>query len=146
MPVWKVSLKHYHSSGKCYWSEHANEKKVAGILSHIYHVLMKHGTQTKYCTHTAEHNVSLRNGTLTLLTNHYIDVIMTTCGVSNHQPNGCLLNRLFGRRSKKTSKLRVTGLCAGNSQGTVNSPHKWPVTRKMFPFDDVIMIWPSMFS
>ena len=23
----------------------------------------------------------------------------------------------------------------------VNSPHKWPVTRKMFPFDDVIMRW-----
>ena len=22
----------------------------------------------------------------------------------------------------------------------VNSPHKWPVTRKMFPFDDVIML------
>ena len=21
----------------------------------------------------------------------------------------------------------------------VNSPHKWPITRKMFPFDDVIM-------
>ena len=28
-------------------------------------------------------------------------------GVSNHQPHGCLLNRLFRRRSKKTSKLRV---------------------------------------
>ena len=24
--------------------------------------------------------------------------------------------------------------------GPVNSPHKWPVTRKMFPFDDVIML------
>ena len=36
--------------------------------------------------------------------------------VSNHQPHDCLLNRLFRRRSKKTSKLRVTGLCAGNSQ------------------------------
>ena len=37
-------------------------------------------------------------------------------GVSNHQPHDCLLNRLlFRRRSKKTSKLRVTGLCAGNS-------------------------------
>ena len=35
--------------------------------------------------------------------------------VSNHQPHDCLLNRLFGRWSKKTSKLRVTGLCAGNS-------------------------------
>ena len=60
-------------------------------------------------------------------------------GVSNHQPHGCLLNRLFRRRSKKTSKLRVTGLCVGNSPGPVNSPQKGPVTRKMFPFDDVIM-------
>ena len=59
--------------------------------------------------------------------------------VSNHQPRDCLLNRLFRLRSKKTSKLRVTSLCAGNSPGPVNSPHKWPVTRKMFPFDDVIM-------
>ena len=61
--------------------------------------------------------------------------------VSNHQPHGCLLNRLFRRRSKKTSKLRVTGLCVGNSPGPVNSPHKGPVTRKMIPFDDVIMCW-----
>ena len=60
-------------------------------------------------------------------------------GVSNHQPHGCLLNRLFRRRSKKTSKDRVTDLCAGNSPGPVNSRHKGPVTRKMFPFDDVIM-------
>ena len=59
--------------------------------------------------------------------------------VLNHQPHDCLLNRLFKRRSTKTSKLRVTGLCTGNSPGPVNSPHKWPVTRKMFPFDDVIM-------
>ena len=59
--------------------------------------------------------------------------------VSNHQPHHCLLNRLFRRRSKKTSKLRVTGLCAGIHRGPVNSPHKWPVARKMFPFDDVIM-------
>ena len=60
-------------------------------------------------------------------------------GVSNHQPHGCLLNCLFRRRSKKTSKLRVTGLYAGKSPGQVNSPHKGPVTRKMFPFGDVIM-------
>ena len=37
--------------------------------------------------------------------------------VSNHQPQDCLLNRQFRRRSKKTSKLRVTGLCVGNSPG-----------------------------
>ena len=39
-------------------------------------------------------------------------------GVSNRQPRDCLLNRLTRRRSKKTSKLRVTGLCAGNSTVT----------------------------
>ena len=61
--------------------------------------------------------------------------------VSNHQPHSCLLNRLFRRRSKETSKLSVTGLCAANSPGPVNSPHKGPVARKMFPFDDVIMLF-----
>ena len=60
--------------------------------------------------------------------------------VSKHKPHDCLLNRLFRRRSKKTSKLRVTGLCEGNSPGPVNSPHEWSVTQEMFPFDDVIMI------
>ena len=59
--------------------------------------------------------------------------------VSNHQSHDRPLNRLFIRRSKKTSRLRVSGLYAGKSPGPVNSPHKWPVTRKMFPFDDVIM-------
>ena len=27
----------------------------------------------------------------------------------------------------------------GIHRGPVNSPHRWPVTRNMFPFDDVIM-------
>ena len=42
--------------------------------------------------------------------------------VSNHQPHDCLPNRLFRRRSMKTSKLRVTGLCVGNSPGTGEFP------------------------
>ena len=36
-------------------------------------------------------------------------------GVLNHRRLNCLLNRLFRRRSKETSKLRITGLCEGNS-------------------------------
>ena len=59
--------------------------------------------------------------------------------VSNHQPYDCLLNRLFSCRSKKISKLHVTGLCAGNSPVIGEFPARWPVTRKMFPFDDVII-------
>ena len=42
--------------------------------------------------------------------------------VPNHQPYDCLLNRLFRPRSKKTSKLRVTGLCEGNSPLTGEFP------------------------
>ena len=33
---------------------------------------------------------------------------------SNHRRLDCLLSRLFRRRSKKTSKLRITGLCEEN--------------------------------
>ena len=43
-------------------------------------------------------------------------------GVSNHQPHDCLLNRSLRCRSKKTSKLRVTGLCARNSPVTGEFP------------------------
>ena len=60
-------------------------------------------------------------------------------GVSNQQPHHCLPNSLFRRRSQKTLKLRVTGLCEGNSPVTGEFPHKGPVTREMFPFDGVIM-------
>ena len=42
--------------------------------------------------------------------------------ILNHQPHDCLLNRLFRRRSKKTWKLCVTGLCAVNSPGTGEFP------------------------
>ena len=42
--------------------------------------------------------------------------------VSNHQPHDCLLNRLFRRGSKKTTKIRVTGLRAGNSPETGEFP------------------------
>ena len=42
--------------------------------------------------------------------------------VSNHQPHDGLFNWIFRRRSQKTSKLRVTGLCAGKSPGTGDFP------------------------
>ena len=77
-------------------------------------------------------------------------------GVSNHEPHDYLLNGLFRRRSKKTSKLRVTGLCAGSSPGTGEFPaqrannaenfsiwwrhhDKWTKMRNTFPCHDVFM-------
>ena len=55
--------------------------------------------------------------------------------VSYHQPQDCLLNRLFKRRSKKTSKLRLTGLCAGNSSGTGE------FTAQMASYAENVSIW-----
>ena len=55
--------------------------------------------------------------------------------LSNHQPHDCLFNRLFWRRSKKTSKLRVTGLCAGNSPVTVEFP------AQMASYAENVSIW-----
>ena len=55
--------------------------------------------------------------------------------VSNHQPHHCLLSGLFRHRSKKTSKLRVTGLCAGNSPGTGEFP------AQMASYAENVPIW-----
>ena len=60
-------------------------------------------------------------------------------GVSNHRRIDCLLNSLFGRRSKKTSKFRVTGHYEGNPPGTGAFLHKGSVTRQVFQFDDGII-------
>ena len=71
--------------------------------------------------------------------------------VSNNQPQDCLLNRLFRRISKKTPKLRVTGLCAGNSPGTGEFPAQmasnaenvsiWWRHHEVFPGQAILKEW-----
>ena len=57
------------------------------------------------------------------LSSHHSDVPMGSMGSQiTSLTIVYLLSRLFGRSSKKTSKLRVTGLCAGNSPGTGEFP------------------------
>ena len=63
---------------------------------------------------------------------HYCDVIMGT--IASQITSLTNVYSTVYRRSKKTSRLSVTGLCA-----TGEFPLKWPVTLKMLPFDDVIM-------
>ena len=50
----------------------------------------------------------------------------------HHQLHDCLLNRLFRRRSNKTSKLRVIGLCAGNSPVTSEFPAQMASNEESF--------------
>ena len=44
-----------------------------------------------------------------------------------------------GADQRKHQSSGSLAFVRGIHRGPVNSPHKWPVTRKMFPFDDVIM-------
>ena len=55
-------------------------------------------------------------------------------------------SRLFTHPFKSGASLACVW---GIHRSPVNSPHKWPVTRKLFPFDDVIMtvsIYIKMFN
>ena len=61
-------------------------------------------------------------------------------GVSNYCSMESLLNRLFTLSTKKHQRSALLSLCGWNHQWLVDSPHKRTVTRKIFPFDDVIMI------
>ena len=56
--------------------------------------------------------------------------------VPNHRRPDCLLKRLFRRRSKKTSKLRVTGLYGGNSPVTGEFP-----TQRVSNAENVSIWW-----
>ena len=44
------------------------------------------------------------------------------------------------KQIKKHQSSASLAFVRGLHRGPVNSPHRWPVTQKMFPFDDVIMI------
>ena len=61
--------------------------------------------------------------------------------ISNHQHHDCLLKHLFRHRLKKTQSSTSLAFVRGIHRRPVNSPHKGPVTRKIFPSDDVIMLW-----
>ena len=60
-------------------------------------------------------------------------------GASNHLPQDCLLRRLFRCNQRKHQSSASLAFVRGIHRWPVNSLHKGPVTRKMFPFDDVIM-------
>ena len=64
---------------------------------------------------------------------HYRDVIIGAMASQISQPHDCLLNRSFWRRSKKTSKFCVTGLCGGNSPFTGELPAQMASNAKKVP-------------
>ena len=66
---------------------------------------------------------------------HYCDGIMYAMASQITRPHDCLLNRSCRCRSKKTSKLRATGLCAWNS------PVTGEFTAQMASNAEYVSIW-----
>ena len=77
-------------------------------------------------------------GLLQDITYHYGDVIMSTIAsqITSHTiVYSTVYSDADQRKHQSSASLAFVW---GIHRGPVNSPHKWPVTRKMFPFDDVI--------
>ena len=71
-------------------------------------------------------------------TGHYGDVIMGAIA-SQITSLTIVYSTIYSDADKRKHQSSASlAFVWGIHRGLVNSPHKWPVTRKMFPFDDVI--------
>ena len=70
---------------------------------------------------------------------HYNDVIMSTIASQITSLTIVYLTVYSGADQRKHQSSASLAFVRGIHRGTVNSPHKGPVTRKMFSFDDVII-------
>ena len=71
---------------------------------------------------------------------HYYDVIMTTVASQITSLKIVYSTVYSDADQRKHQSSASLAFVRGIHRGPVNCPHKWPVTRKMFPFDDVIML------
>ena len=72
-------------------------------------------------------------------TEHYSDVIMDAMASQITSLTIVYLTIYTSADQRKHQSSTSLAFVRGIHRWPVNSPHKWPVTRKMFPFDDVIM-------
>ena len=69
----------------------------------------------------------------------YCDVIMTANASQITSLTIVYLTVYSGADERKHQSFAPLAFVRGIHRWPVNSPHKWPVLRKMIPFDDVIM-------
>ena len=96
---------------------------------------LEHGTATKVLSHSWHKPIG-RNKKWDL---HYDDVIMTMLASQITSLTVVYSIVYSGVNQRKHQSSASLAFVWEIHRGPVNFPHKWPVTRKMFPFDDVIM-------
>ena len=109
----------------CCWNEQAVEQRVALLVIYVAMTLMwrqchqRIHVQVKstILLHKQWYGYSCVNAQQSCVVSYfstYLSLEKASFCVSNYRRLVCLLNRLFRRRSKKTSKPLVTGLHVGN--------------------------------
>ena len=101
---------------QCNWQSHGNEPTVSGTVITT--------------------NINL----------HYNGVIMGAMASQITSLTIVYSTVYSGADQRKHQSSTPLAFVRGIHRGPVNSPHKWPITRKMFPFDDVIMfkLWQTL--
>ena len=75
---------------------------------------------------------------------HYSDVIMSAIASQITSVSIVYSTVCWGADQRKHQSSASLAFVRGIHRWPGNSPHKWPVTRKMFPFDDDIMVMPHL--
>ena len=90
----------------------------------------------KFCDDIWQHQAPMSSN----IQNHYSDVIMGSKASQITSLTTVYSSVYSDTDQRKHQSSASLAFVQGIHHGLVNSPHKWPVTRKMLPFDDVIMI------
>ena len=91
--------------------------------------------------HALLHPVDTDSSLISTRRTHYCDVMMDTVASQITSLTVAHSTVYWDADQRKHQSSASLAFMRGIHRGPVNSPHKWPVTRKMFPLDDVIMKW-----
>ena len=118
----------------CYFCECHNENKLRTIVPPKYIFLGYSLNKITFNCHV-NYIFDVNEG----IVFHYNDVIMGAI-VSQVTSLTIVYSSVYSdAEERKHQSFAALAFVWGIHRWPVNSPHKWPVTRKMFPFDDVFM-------
>ena len=153
--VWHISLQPFvkewdillgrYCSYHFYLHGHLNTREwfaYCGLLRCLFSALVKWNySQYEKCTSTVAFNVSdIPSYMRMVLLCHYNDVIMGAI-VYQITSLSIVYSIVYSDADqRKHQSFTSLAFVRGIHRGPVNSSHKWPVTRKMFPCDDVLML------
>ena len=129
-------LKNLNFNPSLYQNFYLFVKQLAQFIMHKYHFLMRFSTSQLNTS-----NISIND---LYLQRHCGDVIMGAIASQITSLTIVYSTVYSDADQRKHQSSTSLAFMWGIHLGPNNSPHKCPVTRKMFPFDDVIMVLPNV--